>query len=97
MYFITVKLQAAEGKENELGRLMSDTATKVTQNEKETITYVALRNINNHSEFLFYEQYISKENWEQVHMKMPYIVEFVEMLPNLTNGEVDITEYETID
>ncbi len=64
---------------------------------KKTIAYIALRNINNPSEFLFYEQYISKENWEQVHMKMPYITGFVEKIPELTIGKLNITEYETID
>jgi len=97
MYAITVKLQAAKGKEDELGRLMRDTASKVAENEKETIAYLAHRNINNPSEFLLYEQYVSKDNWEQVHMKMPYITGFVEKLPELTIGDLDITEFETID
>ena len=97
MYAKTVKLKAAKGKEDELGSFMRDTAAKVTQNEKDTIFYVACRNMKDPTEFLFYEQYKSKEYWEQVHMNMPYIKEAVEKLPTLIEGEWDITEYETIE
>ena len=97
MYAITVKLQAVKGKEEELGKYMRDTAARVKENEKDTIFYVALRNMHDSSEFFFYEQYPSKEYWEQVHMKMPYIVEAVEKLPELTIGGMHITEFETMD
>jgi len=96
MYTVTVKLQAVNGKEDELGKLMRDTAQKVMELEKETITYMAFRNMKNPSEFFFFEQYPSKENWEQVHMNMPHIKEAVAALPELTVGELDITEYEDI-
>ncbi len=39
MYAIMVKLQAAKGKEDVLGRLMCETATKVSQNEKDYRLY----------------------------------------------------------
>ena len=97
MYAIIVKFQAAKGKEDELEKLMRDTATKVTQNEKDTIYYIAHRNMNNPSEFIFYELYPSKENWKQVHMNMPHIKDVVGKLPSLIEGEWDVTECETID
>ena len=96
MLVITVKMVARKGKEDELIRLIRETAATVARNEKETVHYIASRNKKNPSEFFLYEQYESRESWEKVHMSKPYVKGFIQKVPELIQGELDATEYETL-
>jgi quinol monooxygenase YgiN len=96
MFAITVKMSARKGKEEELVRLIRETTATVSKNEKETIHYIASRNMKNPSEFFLYEQYTSRDSWEKVHMSKPYVKSFIQKVPELIQGELDATEYETL-
>ncbi|MBN2325326.1 MAG: antibiotic biosynthesis monooxygenase [Spirochaetes bacterium] len=96
MFTLGVTLRVKKGKEGELIETMRDAAAKVRENEKDTVAYKVFRNMKDPLQFFFFEQYTNRESWEQVHNGMPYIKKAVQKLSGLTEGELEITEYESI-
>ena len=64
--------------------------------EKDTPIYIGHRSIVNPAEFFFYEQYIDGSTYER-HRSTLDSKEFLDALPGLVNGNVEVSEYEILE
>jgi len=96
MFILAARMKAIKGKEEELKRLLCWVASKVHQNEKDTLMYVVHRRIGEPTEFFVYEQYRDKEAWEVGHHSAPYIKELRAALPNLLEDDLELSQYELV-
>ncbi len=97
MFVLAVKFKAAKGKEEELVQLLREVVAKVRRNEQDTLMYDLHRKIGDPTEVFLYERYKDRHAWEVTHMSAPYIKELLAAMPNYREGDVEVTEYETVE
>ena len=97
MFVLAVKLRVIKGREEELIQLLRQATAKVRQNEKDTLMYDLHRKIGDPTEMFLYERYSDRQAWEVSHCSAPYIKELLAVLPNYLKGDIEVTEYETIE
>jgi len=97
MLVVAAKLRAVVGKEYELERLICRVASKVHQNERDTLMYIPHRKILDPSEFFIYEQYRDTKALEVTHLSTPYYREMKTALPRLLQNGIEATRYEILE
>jgi quinol monooxygenase YgiN len=97
VFVLTAKMKAAKGKEKDLETLLRMVVSQVRTNEKDTVVYNLHRRVDDPSVYFFYEQYKDRQAWEVAHLLTSYSKSFLAALPELLDGEVQVTHYELID
>ena len=97
MFVLVVKFRSAKGKEKELVQLLAKARKKVQEEEENTLIYDLHHKIGDSAEVLLYERYRDKKDWEITHMSKPYIKELLAELPNYTEGDEIVEEFELVE
>ena len=94
MITVTAHIKAKRGLEN---KLMEELLSLVdpTRSEAGCITYDLYRAQENHSIFMFYESWKSKDDLEQ-HLQKPYLKSFMEKADELLAEPVTISLWEKV-
>ena len=95
MVVVVGKLRAFKGKEKQVEQLLRDVASKVRQNERDTVMYQPHRKIGDPCDFFVYEQYKDNEARE-IHRSAEYTKEIKAALPDLLEGGLEVSEYEIL-
>lgn len=96
MFVLTVKFEAAKGKEKELEQLLRKAISEVRKNEKDTLMYDFHRKIDDPRQIFFYERYTNRNAWSATHMEMPHIKELSSKLSDYIEGDLEFAEYELV-
>ena len=88
--------RAKPGKEEEVCKELMHLVTE-THKEPGCVNYDMHVNLDDKGYFIFYENWRTREEWEQ-HMKMPYLEKWInELAPELCTEAPDITLWEMVD
>lgn len=96
MFVIMAKMKATKGNEGELENMLRKLKSLSLKNEKDIISFEMHRSLSNPAVIFLYEQYTDRDAWAITHMSMTFVKEVVEKLPDLLDGNIEITEYELI-